>query len=254
MTARQTTLALAALLALALVGCGPKEPKSEDPKPGVASGVTDPGAGPAVPADLQTAAYEYQGMNHDDLMTYDVVMASLVGEQEGTQQIKLEKVEDGVATYQVLRTGGLAQLGVDTRELRKDGVYTVSASLGILEAPALELPADLAVGKEWSAPMNMDKVNGTDQKVESIVASKAVREQKVKVPAGEFDCIVIESTIDATISGSIEKKLNGKSVTKLVSSYSKGVGLIKLTGTITRADGEKSNVSIELKSRTPMEE
>jgi hypothetical protein len=248
---RTATLALLALLALGLAGCGDKT-KADAKDPDVQSGVEQP-SDPALPAELKNPAYEYFGLGEGSLMTYDVIFADLP-EQDGTQQTTLQKTENGVATYRVARTGGLAQLGIDTVELRKDGVYTVNSSMGIWKSPTLVLPADVAVGKSWTAEMDIENLQGGKQKVTSTVTNKALRTESVKVPAGTYECLVVESTIKASASGSDDPAQNGDFVTKSLTYYAKGVGIVKLTGNTTMKDRTEKKVNIVLKSIADDEE
>ncbi len=244
---RTARIAFLALLGLVSIGCGDK-PAADVTSGGVTSGVTEPVKGPVVPDSLKHAAYDYLGLANGDIMTYDVTFGDLPKE-DGTQQTTLEKSEGAVATYKVGRTGGLSRLGVDTVELRADGVWTVATSMGLLKEASELLPAEIAPGLSWDARMDMDNLQGGTQNVVSKIVNVAKQVEKVKVPAGEFDCLAVVSTFDATISGSPDSNQNGKTTTRVTTYYAKGVGIVKLSGTTTRQDGSKQNVVIELKAR-----
>ncbi len=246
---RTARIAFFVLLGLFALGCGDK-PTTVSSTGGVSSGVTAPEPAQVVPDTLKHAAYDYLGLVNADIMTYDVTFGDLPTE-DGTQQTTLEKVDGAVATYKVGRTGGLSRLGVDTVELRADGVWTVATSMGLLKAASELLPSDISPGHSWEARMDMDNLQGGSQNVASKIVNVAKQTEKVKVPAGEFDCLAVVSTFDATISGSPDISQNGKTSTRVTTYYSKGVGIVKLSGTTTRQDGTKQNVLIELKAQAP---
>jgi hypothetical protein len=246
MSKRPTILFLLAALAVAW-GCGDK-PAVKKPDGDIKTGVEDATASNAVPEGLRTAAYEYLGLGNPAVMTYDVAYAGMEA-SDGTQVTTLEEVVDGVASFRIARTGALAQLGVDKVELRADGAYTVASSMGEMKSPSLVLPADVAAGSNWTTRMDMDNLQGGQQKVESEVQNRAVGMETVETPAGKYECLVVESVINAKTSGSPDPNLNGDSVTNFKTYYAKGVGIVKLTGTTTvKKTNEKKDVNIVLKA------
>ncbi len=238
--------AILVLVALGLVGCN-NEPKAADPGNGggIKTGVAPEEAKPQVPDALKHAGYQYQGLGNSDLMTYDVTFGDLPME-EGTEQITVEKVEGGTATFKVARTGGLSRLGVDTVELTADGVTMVASSMGLLKEPSKLMLADTAVGTTWETKLNMDNLQNGTQSIESNIKNKVSRMESVKVPAGTFECLVVETTLESTSKGAPNPSQNKKSTVKMTSYYAKDVGIIKLRGT----DGTKQTVLVELRARS----
>lgn len=243
---RLVPTALTLVLALSVIGCGSKEPKPEDNGGDVKTGVDSPQPNTTVPDSLKTAGYEYIGLGNSSVMTYDV---SFDGRPpgDGTQVTTVEGVEGGVATFRVARTGELGPLGVDKIEARPDGIYMVQSSMGDLAAASLVLPSDVKVGSAWTTRMDMDNLQDS-KNVKSQVNNKVTKIEPVTVPAGTFDCIVIETSVDTTMSGSPIADENGDSKTVGKMYYAKGVGIVKFEFTVTKKNRPKQSALIELKS------
>jgi hypothetical protein len=232
------------VLAFGLIGCGsdPKPTDDGEKQQNVTTGTT-PAETLTVPDGLKNAAYEYKGLANDKLRTYTATLPA-VSAEDGTEVLHLKSVADGKATFTIERTGSLVGLGTEEVVLDEKGVTTVGSSVGVI-SPTLELPADLEVGKEWTVANKLD----TGQKlIEGTSKVKAIGMEKVTVPAGEFDCIVLESVMDATISGSQTASENGKTQTRMKAYYAKGVGIVKLNGTTKRPNGKTDTLTIVLKS------
>ncbi len=241
---RTARIAFLVLLGIFAIGCGDK-PKVSGENGGVTSGATEPTPDPVVPDNLKHAGYDYQGLENSDLMTYDVTFGELPTE-EGTQQVTLEKVEGGIATYKVARTGGLSRLGVDTVELTVDGVNMVASSMGLLKEPSKLMLADATVGTKWETRLDMDNLQSGTQSVTSKIVNTVEGTKSVTVPAGTFDCLVVNTTLQSISTGSPNPSQNTTSTVKMSSYYAKGIGIVKLRGT----DGSKQTVLVELRSRS----
>ncbi len=231
------------VLAASVLGCSGDKPKAEDPKvPPVTSG-TDP-APVVVPDALKTAAYEYKGLEDPKMLTYTAQLNPELGPEDGTETAILKEIKDGNAIYNVERTGSLSLLGTDTLELSPAGVSMTASSRGVLDKPSLELPADIAVGKEWASTSNMEMGS---KKFSADSTFKVVREEKVTTEAGTFDCLVITSSMKATISGSTIASENGVATTELTAYYAKGVGMVKMDATTKKPDKTTHKFTIVLK-------
>lgn len=231
-------LSVAALLALA--GCpGPEAAKKPD------------GATPESPAakeapkevaqNLKHAAYDWMGFGRLEPFTFAI--SSLDGEAptEGTQTLQLLSADDKAAKFQITRDGAMARLGNEEFEVRPDGIYQTSMPKHTLSAPVMVMPADIAEGKVWSSKFSA--ASETGQQVAFTLNNKAVRTEKVKTKAGEFDGLLIVSTGDMTVTtaGKAEKNsLSSKSW------YSKGLGNVKMTLEVKMSNGNNSKSTVEL--------
>ena len=236
---------LAALL-LVLAGCG--KPDSDSKGSSTSNGEpTAAVADSGVPENLKNAAYEYYGLGQEAPLTYIVKMSDVVPARDGTQTTTFDGMEDGAAKFLVTRTGGLSRVGSEVLLLDEEGVHTkaIGAGIGVLEAPALQVPADLGVGKEWESPMTI--TNGS-QTIVNLVKFRAVREEKTTVEGGTFDCLVIEADVTSNVTGSLDPSQDGEGSSEIVAYYAKGIGTVKMTVKGTRADGTKLSIYVELKS------
>ncbi len=228
---------------LAFVGCN--KDKTADPadKPPVPNVVGNSGkSGLVVPDSLKSAAYSYLGLDELKSLTYDVSTGLDLPPTEMIQTIALTSVEGDKATFEVKRISSIPNMGDQTIELNPDGVFTLKVTMGTLSKPALELPSDVAVGKEWTSSMELTSAS---QSLEVTAKSKATKIEKVKVKAGEFECIRIESTVKtkSTMAGSSDVNSSSGSI---VTFYAQGIGLVKLDLKGKMADGSDSNMRYEL--------
>lgn len=236
---------LPVFLAVALAGCqnnAPATTKTDDTttssnstdKPSDTTQVAEPRKTDAndVGPELRHAGYEYYGLGCMDDLVYDLELNGVF--EKGKQTVNYQGLVDGVPTYVINRTGSLSQLGSETLQLKKDGVVLTEASLGKLSEPVIALPADVAVGKTWTVPQ---KIVRSDGKVLEMTANNKVdKQEKIKVPAGEFDCLHVVTT------GTI--KFDGKSQPYVADCYyAKTVGTVKLTITST-AEGDKKQTTV----------
>jgi hypothetical protein len=242
---RIARIPLIALVAIAALGCTkkPETVKATDDG-GITSGTTEPKP-LVVPDSLKNAAYDYFGLGNDKLMTYKVKLNNAHLEAEGTQSVFLEKVEDGSATFVINRTGELTQVGIETVRLDDKGVTMLDTSQGEIDGPALELPADIKVGSEWTVDLTW---NLGGKKIVSKTKNTAVGTEVVETPAGKFDCLVVKVDLTGDITGSTNKQENGRYTTKSTMYWSKGVGLIKLEATTRQPSGANESQYIRLKS------
>ena len=238
------TIVLAALAVLA-IGCGNQGAKVQTPAP--ADGgpkTTSLTAAPVLPDSLKNSAYEYYGLGTDKLLTYSVKLGSDLVERDGTVQTTLDSVKGDVATFKIERSGEMAELGFETVELDSKGVTTVGLSIGTVKDTSLELPADIALGKEWTAKSSIQK---GDTLIATTQSNKAAREEKVTVPAGTFDCLVVLSTGDVMTTGATDSRMNGKSVLSSTAYYAKGVGIVKMQVTVKLPNKKTNEIHMTLK-------
>jgi hypothetical protein len=207
---KKSLLLLPFVVAFTIVGCSQPVASGEKQKDEVA--ISEKEAPKAenntvndVPKELMHAGAEYFGLSNAKVIDLKVEQKGK-DDLTGGQQIRLTESKDGTATFEVLRTGGLAQLGGATVELRKDGVYTLQNENMKLESPMMELPAELSMGGETYQMTNIGKVVGT---------------KKVKTDLGEYDALVIENKIAGT-QGATPFTVN------TVGYYVKGRGAVRV--------------------------
>ncbi|MBS1705231.1 MAG: hypothetical protein JST40_05110 [Armatimonadetes bacterium] len=215
------------VVGLAVAGCNAPT-TAKPPQPLATNGSSDPnnGAKPvetgenASPVNLDDSlksdGAEYFGLLNTKTQVYTVEGGNA---PEGTQQVKFVSGDAKSATFEVHRNDIVtAGEGVDRVELKPDGVYVTKSDGGEFGKPTLELPADVKPGKTWE--VNTD-VTPTGSKPITLKGTyKAEAMEKVKVPAGEFDCLKVTLNAKAITEG---KTL----VIQGTTWYAKGVGLIK---------------------------
>ena len=150
--------------------------------------------------------------------------------REGEQKQTYDGLVDGKPRFTIERADALSQLGTEVVEVREDGVYIVSSRSKQLEKPLLALPAKMEIGKTWDIDQKMEDPNGNS--IEMKAASKIEGQEKLKTPAGEYDCILISMTGTLTAEGKTHK-VSGKTW------FAPGIGTVKLMVTSTPADGKK---------------
>lgn len=234
----KSPILLSALIVAALIGCKgaePEAPKSETTKP-VVTTETKP-APLAVPESLKTAAYEYYGLGGGKSLTYAVSAIKNVPASTMTQTDSLTEATDDSATFEIKRETTISGFGGETVTLDAKGVSTTKTEAGEMSGPSLELPADVAVGKAWDSSVT---ITSPSQTVESKSSYRATKTEKIKVQAGEFDCLVIEGDVTIRVieaGNTSPRTLKNKSI----QHFAKGVGLVKMTLT-----GPATNVMMEL--------
>jgi hypothetical protein len=242
---RIARIPLIALVALAALGCSKKpDTVSTNDTGGVKSGTTEPKA-LVVPASLKHAGYEYFGLGNEKLMTYTVKLNNAHMESEGTQSVLLDKVEEGSATYVIQRTGALTEVGIETVRLDEKGVTMMDTSKGDIEGPALEMPADIHEGSEWTIDLTW---NLGGKKIASKTKNTVIGTEAIETPAGKFDCLVVKVELTGDITGSTVKEENGRYTSKYTIYWAKGVGLVKLEATTRLPNGSNNSQYIRLKS------
>lgn len=239
-----------ALLSIFVWGCGSGGDASKDaPKPETpttasatpsngteekdAAGATEADSA-SVPAELKHAAFEYYGLDRKETLTVKST-GRPVGDGEGTQAVEFVEMKDGNAVYLITQTGILADLPSQEIVVRKDGVYTTKIAGNALKEPSLELPADLSIGKSWTSKGEFTLSESVTVKQD--VNYKVVKIEKVKVPLGEYEALVLNASGSLTAQGQTNK-------ISLKMWLAKGVGLIK-SETETTQGGKPVKVVME---------
>ncbi|QYK54526.1 MAG: hypothetical protein KF824_06395 [Fimbriimonadaceae bacterium] len=239
------TLITVLTIAGILTGCTPPAKKTEVPPKTQAEnggGQEAPPADPAtIPESLKHDAFHYYGLEATQEMTYDFDYNGSV--RQGTQKATFLGMKDGKAEYKIERSDALQIMGTDKIEVAEDGIYLTEVKQQPLEKAVIALPAKVEVGASWPIDQKLRDGDGND--VLSKAVQKIVGQEKVKTPAGEFDCIVV--TMEGTLTVQDEKKkatpVTGKAW------YAAGVGTVKLSITSTGPDGKPVSYTITLASK-----
>ncbi len=239
-------LAPFALFALVVVGCS--KPSTSVSPPGstgasdtkATSGGTNSSDKPSVasiPADLKNDAFAYSGLGRDKPKTYLFSQVGGSQPQEGTETTELKSIAKDGATFTVTRTGSLASLGSEEELIQSDGLYLLSTSLGSPPKPARVLPAKMAVGDTWNYDYVLKNEGQPDISFKG--TGKALQVEKIKVPAGEFDALVVSDTV-------VMDKGQGKETVSSKTWYAKDIGVVKFKLEVKGKDNKVLTSSVEL--------
>jgi len=244
------TLVIGIAVVGGLVGCQPaaKAP-SDTPDTTSPNGTPTPGTpgetptAPVVdtsflekmPNELKHDGFAYSGLGNPKPTKFRMTSNDGQPTREGEQVSKFVEMRDGIAVFQVERSGDLSLLGTDELAVAKDGIYALKTSLGELDSRSLELPSDPNVRKFWT---NKSKLTQPEKQVVTITGNYTViGVQRVKTPAGEYDALVL------TAEGPIQ--IGDKRMTMRAKSwYVKDIGVVKQT--IERQVGKDKPVLVTL--------
>lgn len=244
-------VALAALFG-SVFGCASKSPDSAKTDPAGTTGSTgtpEPATGGSggekpvdtswiatLPAELKGDAFGYYGLSQGRTMEYRMTAGGTT--QTGTQAITFKGLEGGVAKFSVERGGDLAQMGSTEVELRKDGIYAISSSIGDIGKPSLEMPMALPTGKTWTTKNELKQ--GDSGGMTSEQKYRVVGLERVTTAAGPFEALLVTSEGPASIGGQPYSM-------KTRSWFVKDLGAVKWEiETVDKATSTKNTVSIEL--------
>lgn len=230
-------------------GCSPatetaptESANEKAPKVGSTAGENTAGTKPAalqVPDALKHDGYEYYGLGVSGKMVYSF-QQDKQAPVEVSQSISLKSVDgEKKAVFEILREGFPGGNVTDTVEAASEGVFSVSTSQGVFKKPSRELPQKLSPGFTWDINAELEQGGTTQMKIQA--QQKVQPTEKIKVAAGEFECVPV--ALSGTFSGQgVEAKIVGKTW------YAKGVGMVKQE--VTRsAGGQEAKILLELKKR-----
>jgi hypothetical protein len=237
------------------VGCGDKTGVSPTPTPsdgttGTSTGTagatgttgttgtaetTKPLERSAIPAELKHSAYEYFGLENDKPVDMQVVFSTDATVRTGTVSTTFTEMKDGQAVFDIERTGGLADIGTQKIALKKDGIYLVSSSASNIEAPQMELPADLSPGKSWKSTLKVDQP-GRTMELNTTYTVKGV--EKFTTKKGGRQGLLVVATGNGTMN-SDKITFNSREW------YVKGVGGVKAILTTKTSKGASQTITIE---------
>jgi|GEM_PF-1324360 len=194
---------------------------------------------PSVPDFLKHDGYHYYGLGVPGKLVYTFTQDKQAP-VEVSQKITLKSVDaEKKAVFEILREGFPGGNVTDTVEATPEGVFSVSTSQGVFKKPSRELPQKLSPGYTWDINAELEQAGTTQMKIQA--QQKVQPTEKIKVAAGEFECIPV--ALSGTFSGQgVEAKIVGKTW------YAKGVGMVKQE--VTRsAGGQEAKILLELKKR-----
>lgn len=242
------TLPLLALLAALAGACQPTA------APSGKTGAQGEGEAPAPAAKLEDVSPEvktegaaYLGYPREGVLTYKYSQLEGMAAERGEETTKLASTEGGQAVFEITRSNALAMLGSETVELRKDGVYMVKTSLGEINAPALTMPADVKVGSKWSSSLELTRPNGDVMSM--TISYEALREEKIKVEAGEYETLVISGKGEVSVAPKGGEKRSSPWSSQLW--HAKGVGHVRMMQDAKNSEGEPVKQYMELVKQGP---
>jgi hypothetical protein len=243
---------LAAASLMILSGCQQTSaPSASEPKPAVEGGTgVDGGTAVAsataedwsdkVPADLMHDGYIYGGFSAKSASQKFVFTIEGQTPQEGEANNKFVELKDGKAIFERARSGALANVGSDTAEIRKEGVFVASISSGKVSGDTMELPAKLEIGKTWPANTTIDSGKPETGVIKQTGLYKVVRDEKVTVQGKSYDSRVV--VMEGTMAGK-DTKATVKTTFWLV----KDLGAVKTRIERTMSMAKSPVITIELK-------
>jgi hypothetical protein len=156
-----------------------------------------------VPAELQTDAYHYYGLNNTKVMSLEMTQSSGERKQSsiGTLETKFKGLEKVGPVFEIAYGGDLeAALGSNTVSLRADGIHVVSMTSGTVTGDNLELPAKLTPGTTWHSKTVIKKPEAT---LEQDVQFKVVGPQKIQTKASTYpDALLVIGNGTMKMNGS----------------------------------------------------
>lgn len=210
------------------------------PKTGT-DGATQAPTAADLPASLKTDAYSYFGLGYTQTMNVELRVKGQPTKTGGVT-VKLMKVEGDTATYQMERTGGIAEdLGTDTILVDKTGVYVVGSTTGTITPPKnLQLPSVLTPNTKWPSKTKVSRSDGQELEENSTYVVQGTK--SITTQVGKYDALVVTSTGTALV-----KTLNGQKKAKYetTSYYVKDRGMVKAVISMTLEGQQPNEVVIE---------
>lgn len=224
-------LAAVSLFAVVLPGCSCRKNEDAATQNGGQAETPSAPVRAEIAENFKHAGYAAYGLDFEGSLEYEIVHYGLPAEK-GESSFEYLGIQEGFPTFRVLRTGALSGFGTQTLSVREDGVYVVNSSIPGFEGEALEIPADLEVGKTWESTVTIGSstINSTN---------KVDGRETITVPAGEFEAYRIISTSRMT-SPTNTAEVNMKAW--LVPN----VGYIRMRSETIPSEGDKQVIEMQL--------
>jgi hypothetical protein len=224
----------AIVLPLLLIGCNGSPPPEPVAPPPVA--MKKPRPKIEIPPALMTEGLEAIGAPFDKPVEYEVEGIS-TEKQIGTQETRVTVKNDQVIVA-VDWHDGLEYMDNDRYVCDQKGVRANVAQGNILNPPFLYLPAKLSPGAKWKSYSEFVTSAGVRLKMD--FDCKVIGTQKVTVPLGTYDAILVVQTGKVTSDKSINATQEGKNW------FVKGIGMIKSTQVVKNLVGAKKTVTVTI--------
>jgi hypothetical protein len=232
-------LLLIGLLAAVLAGCGSGGAVAREGEKKEGTGKTEAAekAPKSVPESLKHEAFLYFGLGNTGPVKYTFVRVEGDKPEAGTQSVELKAVGDGSADYVIRRDGALSALGVEDVQVRADGVYLVSSTLGTPEKPVLVMPSKLEPGSTWGGDHTLKSPDGSEVKYSG--KSKFERKETLTVAGKSYETVLVSESAELELAGS-KRSVSGKTW------FASGVGVVRMRLEVKSADGKLVKSSIEI--------
>ena len=183
-----------------------------------------------IPENLVNDGLRWMGYPFEKKVTYKVT-GFPVGSSSEQLVVPTFDPEKNQLTFSY---SGQPNMSSETYELRADGIYGIALGGDTLEPPLKALPATITDGDTWATVGSLKQIDPV--KIDTTI--KIEGREKVTVPAGEFDALVVVETGTIAIEGGTIK-VSGKGW------YVEGVGAVKRIVDQTDPAGKASNITIE---------
>jgi TolB-like protein len=167
----------------------------------------------------------FNGMSVFSYITGGAAQSSYVG-----------NIQHKVTTYYEKKDDGIYTVGAKSENITKEDRYIY---ITIIEPPYLVYPYDMVIGQKWEVN-SVFKIEGTSSSASKYEGKREViNRETITVPAGTFDCFVIEGREEfkGKTSGFFGTGYTGKTI--VTTWFAQGVGTIK-----TRTKMETSGVTL----------
>ena len=209
-----------------LLGCGEKAngPKAFEPSQPESS------VGIGIPDELVSDGLKWMGYPFEKKITYKVT-GFPVG--SSSEQVVVPTF-DAAKNQLTFSYSGTPNMSSETYEIRSDGIYGIALGGDQLEPALKALPPVITEGDSWTTVGTLKQ--STAVKIDTKITIQG--KEKVTVPAGEFDALVVVETGTIAIEGGT-LTVSGKGW------YVEGVGAVKRIVDQTDPTGKTSNITIE---------
>jgi TolB-like protein len=167
------------------------------------------------------------------------VFSYIYGIETQAEGMYTGNIQTTSSCYYIKKADGIYMVGIKNDAMTNQGPVLITMTY---EPPYLVYPYDMEVGKQWEANSAIQIVTSgiSSNKITQKQAEKraVIGRETITVPAGTFDCFVIESR--SLSEGKISGLFGGKysSTTASTTWFAQGVGIIK-----TKTDSKTKNIT-----------
>jgi hypothetical protein len=226
---RVKPLAILPLLVILAAGCTQKGATTAGDAPPTPTPTIEAGLG--IPEDVVNDGLRWMGYPFDKKVTYKAVGFPPGSESEQTVVPSYDKDRHELT---ISYEGTPSNMPSETYHLRADGMFGISLGGDQLEPVLKAISATAQQGETW-------QTKGVLKQIDPVNISTTLKiggMEKVTVPAGEFDALVITETGTMSVKD-LKLKVSGKGW------FVQGIGAVKRTVAQTYSKGNTSNITIE---------